>query len=159
MHEPSPANRYRADLVSPVLENLERLTGRAILPRSRGESPAEWALRAYLAPWVLLAHDGGADPRFTYANRTAQTLFERPWRGFVGLPSRYSAEPDARDARADLLERVRRDGYCDDYAGVRVAASGRRFRISCATVWNLSSESGVHIGQAAQFSHWTYLDH
>ena len=158
MNEPSPANRYRADLVVPVLQSLETLAGRTLLPRARGESPSEWALRAYLAPWVLLAHDGGVDPCFTYANRTAQTLFERPWPVLVGLPSRYSAEPDAREARATLLERVRREGYCDDYAGVRVAASGRRFRIAGATVWNLYDE-GRRLGQAAHFSRWTYLDH
>ena len=159
MHEPIAANRYRADLAMPILSSLEAVAGRTLLPRARGESPAEWSLRAYLAPWVLLAHDGGLDPCFTYANRTAQTLFERPWADLVGLPSRYSAEPDAREARAALLERVRRDGYCDDYAGVRVAASGRRFRIAGATVWNLRDDLGHHRGQAAQFSQWTYLDH
>jgi hypothetical protein len=124
-----------------------------------GESATEWALRAYLAPCVLLAHDGTDDPRFVYANRTAQRLFERNWTDLVGLHSRRSAEPDEQAARARLLARVLRDGYCEDYSGIRVAASGRRFCIADASVWNVLDETGQRVGQAAAFSKWTYLTH
>jgi hypothetical protein len=40
---------------------------------------------------------------------------------------------------------------------VRVSASGRRFRISGATVWNLVDEQGWRRGQAAAFAEWQYL--
>jgi len=49
---------------------------------------------------------------------------------------------------------VRDRGFIDDYAGVRVAASGRRFRIEQAVVWNLLDDAGQRHGQAATFEHW-----
>ena len=51
-----------------------------------------------------------------------------------------------------------RDGYIDDYAGVRVSSRGRRFRITQATVWNLVDAAGVLHGQAATFDRWLRLD-
>jgi hypothetical protein len=157
--EPSPINHYRADQILPILSSYEGLLERPLLLRARGESVTEWALRAYTAPFVLLAHDGSAEPRFTYANRTAQQLFEMPWSKLVGMPSRRSAEPDEQDARETLLARVRRDGFCEDYAGVRIAASGRRFRICGATVWNVLGPDGRRIGQAATFATWQPVTH
>jgi hypothetical protein len=56
-----------------------------------------------------------------------------------------------------LLERVTRDGYIDDYTGIRVTSSGRRFRIHQATVWNLLTPDGTRCGQAAMFDAWTFL--
>jgi MEKHLA domain len=157
--EPSPINHYRADQIQPILDSYAALLERPLLHRSRGESVTEWALRAYTAPFVLLAHDGGADPRFTYANRMAQELFEMPWSLFAGMPSRRSAEPDEQAARDALLSRVLRDGFCEDYSGIRVAASGRRFRITGATVWNVYREDGRRMGQAASFVHWQAITH
>jgi len=72
-------------------------------------------------------------------------------------PSRLTAEPVHRDERARLLERTTRQGFVDDYQGVRVATNGQRFLIRQATVWNLRSPSGDHVGQAATFSHWELL--
>jgi hypothetical protein len=62
-----------------------------------------------------------------------------------------------RDERARLLERTHRDGYVDDYAGIRISQSGRRFRIEQAIVWNLVDAAGQHYGQAATFDTWTPL--
>ncbi len=76
---------------------------------------------------------------------------------FTRLPSRLSAEPLLREERARLLERVTRDGLIEDYAGVRIASTGRRFRISNASVWNLIDETGEAVGQAAAFAEWTYI--
>jgi hypothetical protein len=79
------------------------------------------------------------------------------WDTFVQTPSRLTAEPMHRDERARLLERTRRDGYVDDYAGIRVSKSGRRFQIEQAIVWNLIDDVGNHRGQAATFDAWTLL--
>jgi hypothetical protein len=46
---------------------------------------------------------------------------------------------------------VGRDGFIDDYAGTRISATGRRFRIERAVVWNLIDAAGVRHGQAAMF--------
>lgn len=117
----------------------------------------EVAHALYNAPFALLAHDGGTDPRFTYANLTAQRLWERDWDEFIGLPSRLSAEPDDRATRASMLAEVARSGFIANYSGVRVSASGARFLISNAQVWNLIDPSGVRVGQAARISTWEHL--
>lgn len=91
---------------------------------------------------------------FNYANRAALQLFEMSWDEMTALPSRLSAGPMDRAERTRLLERVSRDGYIDDYTGIRIAASGRRFRIVNATVWNLADERGEYYGQAAMIPQW-----
>ena len=63
-----------------------------------------------------------------------------------------------RDERARLLDAVTRDGFIDDYRGVRISKTGRRFLIENATVWNLLDENGAPYGQAATFSAWKYVD-
>jgi hypothetical protein len=102
----------------------------------------------------MLSHDTQADPCFNYANQTAQRVFELPWAEIVGMLSRYSAEPLAREAREQLLARVTAAGHIDDYSGVRIAHSGKRFMVRHATVWNLFDENGLNCGQAACFSEW-----
>jgi hypothetical protein len=72
-------------------------------------------------------------------------------------PSRLTAEPVHRDERARLLERTTRDGYVDDYSGIRITATGRRFRINQAVVWNLIDAGGRYAGQAATFDRWDWL--
>lgn len=153
--EPSPANRWLEHHAALLIDSHRRLTGRE-LPIS-GTTPEERARDLYEAPYVVLSHDGGEDPRFTYANATAQRLFVLPWAKIVGMPSRYSAEAPARDERQRLLDRVARFGYIDDYQGVRIASTGERFLIRRATVWNLVDADGKLVGQAAGFAEWTPL--
>ena len=124
---------------------------------SEHASEQELAQALYEAPYVVLAHDGGSDPRFTYANLTAQRLWELEWEEFIGMPSRYSAEPDLREVRAAMLERVQRDGYIDDYQGIRISKTGKRFELGKTVVWNLSDADGHYCGQAATFSDWTLI--
>jgi hypothetical protein len=140
--------------VALLLASHLRLTGRPLLARAPGETDEEMARRLYSAPFVVLAHDDEPDPRFNYANLAAQRLFERAWDEIVGLPSRLSAEAPARGERSQLLDRVSAQGFIEDYSGLRIAKSGRRFRILRATVWNVSDASGRRIGQAASFSTW-----
>lgn len=150
--EPSATNDWHAEPARLLLDSYRHWTGQALLPD--GRSATDTAAALYHAPFVVLAHDTAEDPCFTYANLTAQRLFEMPWSEIVGLPSRFSAEAPARAERERLLDRVARFGYIDDYQGVRVARSGKRFLISRATVWNLIDALGVKVGQAATFSDW-----
>lgn len=106
---------------------------------------------------VILAHNTATDPTFVFANHTAIKLWEYSWTEMIGLPSRLTAEPDLRPNREQLLARVRDFGYIDDYSGIRVSKSGRRFRIERATVWNVIDSNETRIGQAATFNHWTPL--
>lgn len=110
------------------------------------------------APRVIVAHGLENDPVFFYGNQQALAAFEMSFADFTRLPSRYSAEPLAREERARLLARVSRDGFIDDYAGMRISALGKRFRIAQAVVWNLIDAEGICHGQAATFTDWTPLD-
>jgi hypothetical protein len=150
--EPAGENGYLADHAVLLCGTYRHWTGRDLV--APGPARAE---ALYRAPFVVLSHNTDADPRFTYANLAAQRLFEMPWREIVGLPSRYSAEAPVREERERLLTRVAEHGYIDDYQGVRIARSGRRFLIRRATVWNLLDTSGAKIGQAATFSEWQPL--
>lgn len=153
--EPCEANHYLVAHARLLRESFLRLTGRHLLPGEQADS--EFARRLFEAPFVVMSHGAEADPLFNYANRRAMHLFEMDWETFTALPSRYSAEPVNREERQRLLEQVGTHGFIDDYSGVRIAASGRRFRIEQAVVWNLVDEDGVFRGQAAMFDHWTFL--
>lgn len=155
MTEPGPANAWLAEHAVLMLACYKNWTGRDLI--DPGLPPQEAARALYHAPCVVLSHDTAADPRFTYANLTAQRLFEMPWAEIVGLPSRYSAEPMLREERERLLERVAEHGFIDDYSGIRIAKSGRRFSIGAATVWNLFDGQGNPAGQAASFGDWRFL--
>ena len=138
-----------ARLFELITGSFRRLTGRDLAGPS---ADANWLY--HNAPFVVLAHDGGTDPRFIYANKTAQACFEYTADELIGLPSRLSAEAPERAARQRLLERVARDGFIADYAGIRIAKSGRRFYIENAIVWQLIDEKGTLQGQAATFATW-----
>jgi hypothetical protein len=106
------------------------------------------------APFAVLAHNTDADPRFIYANRTAQRCFEYSWAELISMPSRLSAEALNRVERQRLLDAVSRDGYVSGYRGLRIAKSGRRFWIEGGVVWQLIDAHGVYRGQAAMFVAW-----
>lgn len=131
-------------------------TGRDLIPAAISEQHAAAFLDQ--APFGLVSHDTAADPVFNYANRPALQLFERSWDDFTRLPSRLSAEPVLQSERGRLLERVAQQGYIDDYSGVRISGSGRRFHIENATVWNLLDEAGKFYGQAALIRAWRPLE-
>lgn len=108
-------------------------------------------------PWAVLSHDTQADPIFNYGNKAALGLFEMDWDTFTALPSRLSAEPLVQEERDRLLVQVTQYGYINDYTGVRISSSGKRFLIRNATVWNLLDEKGQPYGQAALLKHWQAL--
>lgn len=153
--EPAPFNAWLDTHAELLIRSYRHWTGRDLIDPGLGRVEAARCL--YEADFVVLSHDTAADPCFNYANLAAQRLFERAWPKIVGLPSRYSAEPLAREERARLLEQVARQGYTDRYRGVRVSASGRRFLVRQATVWNLIAPDGAPSGQAATFSDWQWL--
>ncbi|HXH65195.1 MAG TPA: MEKHLA domain-containing protein [Mariprofundaceae bacterium] len=143
---------HLSDHVALLADSFTRLTGRRLLENTDAR---ELARRIWEAPFALVSHGAEADPVFNYANLTALRLFEMGWDAFTHLPSRLSAEPDKREARAALLQRVSEHGYIDDYAGVRISATGRRFVIRDAVVWNVIDRQGHCHGQAAMFARWS----
>jgi hypothetical protein len=138
-----------------MARSLKHWTGRDLLPGNF--SAPELAERVFEAPFVLVAHGTEADPVLNYGNHTALTLWEMSWAALTSTPSRLTAEAPNREERARLLAAVTARGFIDDYAGIRISQSGRRFRIAQATVWNLLDENQRPAGQAACFSRWEFL--
>ena len=138
-----------------IARNLKQWTGRDLLP---GNVPAPvLAERLFHAPFVLISHGTEADPVLNYGNAAALVLWEMSWDEFTRTPSRLTAEAPDRPERARLLAAVAAHGFIDDYSGVRISKTGRRFRISSAAVWNLLTEDGRPCGQAARFDKWEFL--
>ncbi len=136
-----------------LLDNYARCFGEDLVARGPGEVEDLMG-----AEFVVLSHGTEADPVFNYGNVAAQALFELDWDALTALPSRCSAEPLHRAEREALLKAVREQGYSDRYGGVRVSASGKRFRIAGARVWMLLDAAGATVGQAATFAKWEALD-
>ncbi|MBS0209170.1 MAG: MEKHLA domain-containing protein [Planctomycetes bacterium] len=138
-----------------MLDSYRRWVGVELIDRQG--TVAEQAERLFRAPLVVVSHGVEADPVLNYGNQTALDLWELDVERFTATPSRLTAEPMHRDERARLLERTTRDGFVDDYSGVRISSTGQRFQIDRATVWNLVDSAGVRVGQAATFSGWRFL--
>ena len=119
--------------------------------------PSEFCENIYHAPFVLVSHGTETDPVLNYGNQAAQDLWEMSWNELTRTPSRLTAEAPNREERARLLAAVTANGFIDDYSGIRISKTGRRFRIAQATVWNLLDEQGNYCGQAAMFSRWEFL--
>lgn len=152
---PSEENEFLASHVALLRRSFRHWTGRDFLDRRMNAADA--ARYLFDAPFAVLSHDTAKDPLFNYANRTALSLFGMEWTDLANTPSRLSAEPVAREERERSLEEVTRNGYIENYRGVRIGRHGRRFEIEKAIVWNLVDAAGIYRGQAAMFRDWTFL--
>lgn len=138
-----------------IAHSLKHWTGRELLPGNF--SPEEFTEKVFHAPFVLVSHGIESDPVLNYGNQTALALWEMSWAELASTPSRLTAEAPNREERARLLAAVTTRGFIDDYSGIRISKTGRRFRIAQATVWNLVDEQQNYHGQAAMFSRWEFI--
>jgi hypothetical protein len=138
-----------------LLDSYVHWLKKELIPRQG--SSLEQAERLFNCPLVVVSHGLQDDPILNYGNRTALTLWEMDWDQLTHTPSRQTAEPVNREERARMLNQARSQGYIADYRGVRISRSGRRFLVDRATVWNVRQPDGAPLGQAATFSHWTFL--
>jgi len=138
-----------------LLDSYRHWTGRELLER-RG-SPEEQARALFAAPFVVVSHGTEADPILNYGNRIAMELFELDWTQLTRMPSRRTAEPLNQAERERMLAQAAARGYIDDYKGVRVSATGRRFLVENALVWNVVDRTHKLHGQAATFARWSVL--
>jgi hypothetical protein len=139
-----------------LLRSFHHWTGRHLIEPS-GDVERD-AQVLFQAPLVVVSGGAEADQLLNYANLTALGLWEMDWETLVKTPSRHTAEPMHRDERAEFLRRVRENGFIDDYSGIRISRTGRRFRIRQAIVWNVLDGTGAYAGQAATFSSWEFLE-
>ena len=108
--------------------------------------------------FVVASHGMQDDPLLNYGNRTALNLWEMSWEELTSTPSRLTAEPPNQDERAQMLQRAAQHGYIDDYRGIRISKTGKRFLVEQAIVWNVVDDQGHKHGQAATFSTWSFLE-
>ena len=139
-----------------LLESHRRWLGRDLLARTG--DPTKEAEALFDAPFVIVSHGAESDPILNYGNRTALRLWETTWDAFCRIPSRLTAEPVNQVERQRMLEQALAKGYIDDYRGVRISTTGRRFLVEEALVWNVVDPTGRRVGQAATFSRWRYVD-
>lgn len=138
-----------------ILVSYRRHLGHELIARS-GNAEDE-AARLFAAPFVVLSHGLEADPVLNYGNAIALQLWEMSAGALIRMPSRLTAEPMNQAAREHFMQQTRERGFAIGYQGVRISASGRRFRIEDATLWNVLDASGAPAGQAATFARWTFL--
>ena len=155
MDAPSPANDFQSGHAALLLASFRRFVGRPLIDSALSGVEAAQAL--FEAPFVVVSHNTAADPVLTYGNQRALALWETDWDSFVVMPSRLTAEPIHREERERLLQATQTQGYIDNYAGIRISATGRRFRITGAIVWTLMDNQGTRVGQAATFESVAHL--
>jgi hypothetical protein len=137
-----------------IAESFARLAGKPLVdPAKGGIEEAMW-----LAPRVILAQGIEAVPRIFYANRLTLDLYEMTASAFIGMPSHLCAEPIRRAELLRMFSRLDKEDIIEGYNGVRIASSGRRFRVDTAQTWNVTDAQGKRVAQAATYSEWKYLD-
>ena len=138
-----------------IVRSFRKWTGRDLLPGQT--TPDSLAKNLFAAPFVVVSHGTEPDPVLNYGNAAALALWEMSWEELTRTPSRLTAEVPNRAERARLLATVTAHGFIENYSGIRISKTGRRFRIRRATVWNLVSENDEPLGQAASFTDWEFL--
>ena len=136
-----------------LLDSFHHFLGYQLISRDSSKKAQAQAL--FEAPFAVVSHGIQEDPIFNYSNKIALELWSMTWEEFTQTPSRLSAEPINREERQAMLQKAKQQGYIDDYRGVRISSTGRRFLIEKAIIWNLVNSSGIKSGQAATFIQWT----
>ena len=152
--EPSLGNKYFADHIWLLAQSFRKLLGKELL---KSQDPQDLAKAIFYAPFMLLSHNTELDPIFTYGNQTALRLFELNWQELTTMPSRQSAEPMLQYDRSLFLKTVSEQGYIDNYKGVRISKSGKKFLLQNAIVWNLVDDQNIYHGQAAICYDWDFI--
>lgn len=137
-----------------LAHSFQHWTGGALVPATEAASVAH---QLFMAPFVLLSHGLETDPILNYGNQAALDLWQIDWEHLTQMPSRLTAEPTERQSRAQQLMQAAAAGFIENYQGVRITCTGRRFLIENAMIWDVLDEAGERCGQAAKFSHWKWL--
>ena len=138
-----------------ILDSFHHWIGRDLLERHG--PPTMQAQALFDAPFVVVSHGIESDPILNYANKAGLDLWEMTWEQLTRTPSRQTAEPVNQEERTRMLTLAEEHGYFEGYRGVRISATGKRFLVVAATVWNVLDHQSRRIGQAATFSRWTRL--
>ncbi len=134
-------------------------THRPLIPgQTANLTSIDLAQALFDCPHPILSHGGQADPIFNYGNQAALNLWELTWEQLLQMPSRLSAETTVQAARANHLEAVKHRGFVENYRGIRISRTGKRFEIQNTVIWTVLNLQGQPLGQAATFNQWKYLN-
>lgn len=137
-----------------LLNSYQQALGKELIQRV---SPEKDASTIQNASFVVVSHGIEDDPVLNYGNQVALNLWEMTWDEFTKTPSKYTAEPERQEVRKQMLERAAKQGYIDDYEGIRISSTGKRFEIKDVVIWTVFDENGIKKGQAATFDQWKFL--
>lgn len=138
-----------------LLDSFRYWTGHELIERVG--NPEYQARALFVAAFAVASHGVEEDPILNYGNRVVLDLWEMTWEQLTETPSRLTAEPMNRAEREWMLEQARSRGYIENYRGVRISSTGRRFLVENAVVWNVIDAEHRRVGQAATFARWTFL--
>ena len=137
-----------------ILNSYQRLLGKELILRNG--DPLIEAKQLFYAPMVVLSHNTNPDPIYNYGNLQALELWEMTWEQLVQTPSKSTTEPELRSQRENFLvsAKMAKQGYINNYEGIRVSSTGKRYKIQDVIIWNLTDEQNQYCGQAATFADW-----
>ncbi|MDB9315478.1 MEKHLA domain-containing protein [Spirulina sp. CS-785/01] len=138
-----------------LLASFEHWLGYSLIDRSG--SPEEVAHLLFEAPFVIVSHDSQPDPIFNYGNQKALELWEVTWDQLLQMPSRQTAEEMEQEERALLLKETQEKGFVQNYTGIRISSTKRRFQIQNGIIWNVMDDQQNYLGQAALCPRYQYL--
>jgi hypothetical protein len=138
-----------------ILNSYQKLLGKDLINREiTVEKQAEIL---FFSPFAVFSHGNQPDPIYNYGNKIGLELWERNWNELVTMPSRLSASPVNRLQRQQSLDQASQQGYIDNYQGIRVSKTGKKYQVKNLTLWNLTDQNNQYCGQAATFSQWDLL--
>jgi len=153
---PGPENDWHAGHVARLAEAFARVTGRDLVAEMKLD-PARLGQSAWEGDFALLSHRGDAQATLNYGNRFALELWQCDWAAFTALPSAATAPADDVPERAAMMAAAASHGFVTGYAGRRISAKGKLFRIENGTIWRLMDAGGEPFGVAALFRDFTRL--
>jgi hypothetical protein len=153
---PGPENDWHANHVARLLEAFARVTGRDLVAEMELD-PARLGQSAWEGDFALLSHRGDDRATLNYGNRFALNLWQCDWAAFTAMPSAATAPDDDVAERAAMMAAAAKHGFVSGYAGRRISAKGKLFRIENGTIWRLVDSRGEPFGMAATFRDFTRL--
>ena len=144
-------------LVAKLLQSHQWALQRPLIASARQQPLRLSCQELFACGFPVLAHDGGVEPKLTYANAAALGLWDAPWDDLVGLPSRLTAPTAEQAERSLALNKAKSEDAIEGYSGIRISRKGRRFMIQNARIWTLWDEQQQACGQAASFSNWWWM--
>jgi hypothetical protein len=153
---PSAENAWQGEHVARLLEAFARATGSDLIAEMKLD-PAQLGRSAWEGDFALLSHRGDEQAILNYGNRFALDLWECDWASFTTMPSVATTPREDVTQRRAMMAAAGSDGFVSGYAGRRVSAKGRLFRIENGTIWRLIDAKGEPFGIAATFRKFTPL--